>query len=237
MGDQEGVDNSSIALERLRALVNRAFSGREGRLPTERALADQFGISRRSVRRALEVLEAEGRVWRKQGSGTYAGPRPEPVATEIGRIAADTDFMEVMEARLRIEPQLAQLAALRAKPAAVDRMRDINQRLRESGDSDERELWDSALHRQIARSAGNRVLLTLFDIVDSVRQNQAWQTIRARARSDAAMRAYVDQHEAIVEAIGKRDPVAAGIGMREHLMTLNDNLIRQTSLESLSDAS
>jgi DNA-binding FadR family transcriptional regulator len=189
------------------------------------------------VRRALEVLEAEGRVWRKQGSGTYAGPRPDPRPSDIGQIAVDTDFMQVMEARLRLEPQLAQLAALRARPADVERMREINLRLTESGDSDSRELWDSALHRQIAKSAGNRVLLTVFDIVDSVRQNPAWQNIRALARSEAAMATYVDQHSAIIEAIGSRNPVAAGTSMREHLMTLYDNLIRQTSLESLSDAS
>ena len=237
MGEGEALDNSSIALDRIRALVNKAFSGKEGKLPTERALADQFAISRRSVRRALEVLEAEGRVWRKQGSGTYAGPRPDPRPSDIGQIAVDTDFMQVMEARLRLEPQLAQLAALRARPADVERMREINLRLTESGDSDSRELWDSALHRQIAKSAGNRVLLTVFDIVDSVRQNPAWQNIRALARSEAAMATYVDQHSAIIEAIGSRNPVAAGTSMREHLMTLYDNLIRQTSLESLSDAS
>ena len=235
----ELADNSSLALDRLRTLINGDYAGKTARLPTERALADQFGISRRSVRRALEVLEAEGRVWRKQGSGTYVGPRPDQhqLPHALGIIAAETDFMEVMEARLRLEPQLAQLAALRARTEAVERLREINQRIADSTDSDSRELWDSAFHRQIAKCAGNRLMLTLFDIIDSVRQDPSWQTIRARARSAAYLVTYVDQHAAIIDAISRRDPIASGSSMREHLMTLQDNLIRQTSLEGLSDGS
>jgi GntR family transcriptional regulator, transcriptional repressor for pyruvate dehydrogenase complex len=216
-------------------MLNEQPPGSEGKLPTERMLADQFGISRRSVRRALEVLEAEGRVWRKQGSGTFAGPRPDRSAADIVPIAADTDFMEVMEVRLRIEPQLAQLAALRAKAEAVERMREILHRLDETEDSDSRELWDSALHRQIAKCAGNTFFLAIFDLVDRVRQDAAWQSIRARARSSRQLAVYADQHRTIVDAIAHRDPVKAGEAMRRHLMTLHDNLIRQTSLESLSD--
>ncbi|WP_151987412.1 FCD domain-containing protein [Rhizobium sp. EC-SD404] len=228
-------DNSSLALDRLRTLIRALPQGADAKLPTERQLADQFETGRRSVRRALEVLEAEGRIWRKQGSGTFVGPRPENQRNPFGDIAAETDFMEVMEVRLRIEPQLAQLAALRAKPDAISRMREILVRLDESADSDSRELWDSALHRQIARSAGNTLFLAMFDLVDRVRQDEAWQSIRGRARSAAYLAVYAEQHRTIVDAIGRRDPVKAGEEMRRHLMTLHDNLIRQTSMESLSD--
>ncbi len=72
-------------------------------------------MSRRAIRRALEVLEAEGRIWRRQGSGTYAGQRPDEAGTSMSaRLIAETNLFEIMEVRLRIEPQLAQLAAIRA---------------------------------------------------------------------------------------------------------------------------
>ncbi len=74
-----------------------------------------LGVSRRAIRRALEVLEAEGLIWRRQGSGTYAGRRPDGWSEHVDSIVAGTDLMEVMEVRLRVEPQLAQLAAMRAK--------------------------------------------------------------------------------------------------------------------------
>lgn len=237
MVTEVAADNSSFALDRIRFLLDEGKAASDGKLPTERSLAEKLGVSRRSVRRALEVLESEGRVWRRQGAGTFVGPRPLKRPDQFGTIAAATDFMEVMEVRLRIEPQLAQLAALRAKPDAVARLREILKRLDESSDSDSRELWDSAFHRQIAKSAGNEFFLAIFDLVDSVRQDAAWQSIRARARSDAHLATYAAQHASIAEAIAARDPARAGIAMREHLMTLHDNLIRQTSLESLSDAS
>eukprot|EP00913_Durusdinium_trenchii_P021259 g19972.t1 len=176
-------DNSNYALERLRQLIEAGEFANEGRLPTERALTDTLGVSRRAVRRALEVLEAEGLVWRRQGSGTFVGERPEGWSGNIEDIVAGTDFMEIMEVRLRIEPQLAQLAALRAKPADIARMRDLANKIMESSDADSRELWDGALHRQIAQSAGNKLFLSIFDVINRVRQDEAWQAIRERARA------------------------------------------------------
>jgi DNA-binding FadR family transcriptional regulator len=69
-------DSSSLALDRLRLLLDEAAPGGDHRLPPERDLAEQLGVGRRALRRALEVLEAEGRIWRHQGKGTFAGPRP-----------------------------------------------------------------------------------------------------------------------------------------------------------------
>ena len=156
-------DNSSLALERLRQMLRDIPATGDSRLPTERQLAESLGISRRSVRRALEVLEAEGLVWRRQGAGTFAGPRPDTLTEHEG---LEANFSEVMEVRLRLEPQLAQLAALRASPGAIARMRDLIVRLEDSDDADGRELWDSALHREIARAAGNRFFLMIFDSMD-----------------------------------------------------------------------
>ncbi|MDG1129573.1 FadR/GntR family transcriptional regulator [Seohaeicola sp.] len=229
-----GHDNSSLALERLRAVLRDVPATGDSRIPTERQLAETLGISRRSVRRALEVLEAEGLVWRKQGAGTFAGPRPDTL--EEGP-ATEANFTEVMEVRLRVEPQLAQLAALRASAADVARMRDILVRLDASDDADSRELWDSALHREIARAAGNRFFLMIFDSMDRARHDEAWRSLRERARSRANLAVYARQHRELVDAIADHDPVRAGAAMRTHIMALNDGILRMTSLEALDDAS
>ncbi|HSF62847.1 MAG TPA: FCD domain-containing protein [Paracoccaceae bacterium] len=233
MTDREQ-DNSTLALDRIRGLLREIPATGDGRLPPERTLAETLGISRRSVRRALEVLEAEGLVWRRQGSGTYAGPRPEDLAAPAANGPA-ASFSEVMEVRLRVEPQLAQLAALRARPEAVQRMRDIIARLDATDDADGRELWDSALHREIARSTENRFFLTIFDAIDRSRHDDSWRAIRERARSRSNIALYQRQHRAIVDAIAAHDPVRAGAAMRDHIMTLNDSLLRLTSLEALGD--
>lgn len=224
--------NSNYALEKLRALLQSNSLDADGKLPTERTLSEILGVSRRSIRRALEVLEAEGRIWRRQGSGTFAGKRPDGWSNHVDSIIADTDLMEIMEVRLRVEPQLAQLAAMRAKAADVERMYDLVKKIYESTDADGRELWDGALHRQIAQCAGNTFFLTIFDVINRVRQDEAWQTIRERARSASRTREVTHgQHTAIVDAIAARDPGKAGEAMRQHLLTLQESLIRITSLD------
>lgn len=227
-------DNSSLALERLRVMLRGIPATGDNRIPTERQLAETLGISRRSVRRALEVLEAEGLVWRRQGAGTFAGPRPD---TLTALDAVDANFSEVMEVRLRLEPQLAQLAALRASEAEIARMRDALARLEETGDADGRELWDSAFHREIARAAGNRFFLMIFDSMDRARHDDTWRALRERVRSKANLAQTTLQHRAIVAAIAAHDPVGAGSAMRLHLMSLQDRILQLTSLEVLDDAS
>ena len=243
MATRQSHENSNYALESLRGLLASDQLDSDGKLPTERALALMFRVSRRSVRRALEVLEAEGQVWRRQGSGTYAGRRPDGWTNHVGTIVAGTNFMEIMEVRLRIEPQLAQLAAMRAKKDEITRMLELALKIRESGDSDSRELWDGALHRQIAQSAGNQFFLTIFDVINRVRQDEAWQIIRERARSaNNTVSMSHTQHMVIIDAIAAHDPAKAGEAMRQHLLMLQERLVRQTSMDTvgkdvLSDAS
>ena len=142
--------------------------------------------------------------------------------------------MEIMEVRLRIEPQLAQLAALRAKGSDIDRMRELAQKILGSEDADAKELWDGALHRQIAQAAGNQLFLSIFDVINRVRQDDAWQSIRERARSNTnTMSLSNAQHAAIIDAIASRDPARAGEAMRQHLLMLQERLIRQTSMDHL----
>ena len=236
MPDTPPMENSNYALEKLRDLLRNGDFGTDGKLPTERTLSDRLGLSRRAIRRALEVLEAEGSIWRKQGSGTYVGQKPSEWSDHVETIVAGTNFMEIMEVRLRIEPQLAQLAAMRAKPGDIERMRELAQKIHVREDADGKELWDGALHRQIAQTAGNLLFLSIFDMINRVRQDEAWQTIRERARSNAnTMSISNAQHAAIINAIAARDPAKAGEAMRQHLLMLQERLIRQTSMDHLED--
>jgi len=229
-------DNSNYALARLRDYIHTNEVSKDGRLPTERAFAESFNVGRRAVRRALEVLEAEGLIWRRQGAGTFVGEKPDDWSAQVTELVAGTDFMEIMEVRLRIEPQLAQLAALRAKPAEVERMRALVEKTGQSTDADAKELWDGSLHRQIAQSAGNKLFLSIFDVVNRIRQDDTWQSIRELARrSGTNGRASFEQHMAIVEAIADRDPARAGEAMRQHLLMHQERLIRATSLGFLEE--
>ncbi|MFN3642814.1 MAG: FadR/GntR family transcriptional regulator [Gemmobacter sp.] len=221
-----GRGDALTARGHLLALVQDGGLGPSGRLPAERALCDRWGIGRRSLRRALDALEAEGLIWRQQGKGTFAGHPPDPTGLLAAGIVGETTPAEVMEARLCIEPVLARLAAARATPDEIARLRGIAARVMQAEDRDETELWDGALHRRIATLAGNRPLLTAFAMLDEIRANPSWRGLRERARSPGTLRISDAQHHAIIDALAAGDGGAAEAAMRDHLATLAGNLER-----------
>ncbi|MCJ8140842.1 FadR/GntR family transcriptional regulator [Falsirhodobacter halotolerans] len=220
-------ENSAYALEQLRLFLSTSARTAGARLPTERELSARFGLTRTAIRRALDVLEAEGRIWRRQGAGTFVGPGDQR-SLSASDLILSTDFVEIMEVRLRIEPQIAHMAALRARGADIVRMRDLANRIAESTDADARELWDGALHRLFAEAARNSLLLSIFDIVNRVRQDDAWRSIRERVRTDrTSLPVTGRQHHDIIDAIAARDPALAADRMHQHILLLQDMLIHQ----------
>jgi DNA-binding FadR family transcriptional regulator len=213
-----------VVHRRLMQLISGGSLGPDGRLPTERELCEQLLVGRRAVRRALELLEAEGLVWRRQGKGTFAGQQPDPTGVLAAAIVGETTLMEVMEARLSIEPALAALCAQRVRDIDVERMRDLAARVLEAQDPDATELWDGALHRLIAKTAGNRPLMTMFTLLDEVRATESWLEHRSKVRSLQTLKVSTREHHAIIDAIEARDPEAAAKAMTTHLTTLMGNL-------------
>lgn len=222
--DQGVTNNSLVVRKRLMELIKSGSLGPDGRLPTERELCAQLLVSRRAVRLALESLEAEGLIWRRQGKGTFAGLQPDPTGILAAAIAGETTPMEVMEARLSIEPALAALCAQRALPADIERMRHLARRIMEARDPDSTELWDSALHRLIAQAAGNRPLMTMLSLLDEVRATESWREIRSKVRSLETLKVSTREHHAIIDAIEAGDAEAATAAMHAHLSTLMGNL-------------
>ncbi len=222
----------SSAAAALRALVLELGRSPDRALPTERDLSARFGVGRRVIRQALAELAAEGRVWRRQGKGTFAGPAPVVVVPTVHRMAARTSFVEVMEVRLAIEPQLAGLAARRATAEQVALIRSLAERTvdqRVDRPAPEIEDWDGALHRAIAEAAGNRLFLDLFVMVDRIRHDAAWQGARASVRTPGRLRRSAAEHLAMAEAIARHDPDEAARVMHHHIGTLRDALVGEGS--------
>ena len=219
---------ASTAVSGLRALLADLCGSPDRPLPPERDLSTRFGVGRRAIRQALAELAAEGRVWRRQGKGTYPGPMPAVVAPTLPRMAARTSFVEVMEVRLSVEPALAGLAAARATAAQAALIRRLAERTigqTAATPAPELEDWDGALHRAIAEAAGNRLFLDLFVMVDCIRHDPAWQQARAGVRTPERLERSAAEHLAIAEAIARHDPAEAARVMRHHIGTLRDALI------------
>ncbi|QFU17352.1 FadR/GntR family transcriptional regulator [Microvirga thermotolerans] len=229
-------DSSDFALRQLRLLLESLDGSGDAQLPPERSLSQQMGVGRRALRRALEVLEAEGRIWRRQGKGTFVGPRPPRTEMDLEALSSGTNPLEIMEARLEIEPALARLAALRATNGDIERLKHLAHKTATSadGDMDSRELWDGAFHRAIAEAAGNSLLFVFFDIMNRIRQDPTWRRLREQARSKPGQRHYVNQHGRVVAAIATRDGGAAEQAMREHLETVRASLLRIMTRPSMA---
>ena len=225
-------DDVQKAEAHLRRMIAEGRLPSDGRLPPERELAAELELSRRAVRRALEGLEADGLVWRRQGKGTFAGQPPDPAGAMAAGLADAADPLSVMEARLLIEPGLAALAAGRVTAADAERLRHLAERATAATSADQAELWDGALHRLIARIAGNPILLTTFTFLDEVRLCADWRETRNRARTAETMALYDAQHRAIVEAIASGRAEAAAEAMRAHLAALSANLARTLAAPS-----
>jgi GntR family transcriptional regulator, transcriptional repressor for pyruvate dehydrogenase complex len=219
-------DDPQSIHRRLRSMIDAGLVGADGRLPTERALSKTLGVGRRAIRTAFEILESEGLIWRRQGKGTFIGQEPEPHQVLAAGIVGATTVLEVMEARLVIEPALAGIAARHASPDDVVRLRGLARRAVEGADPASLELWDGALHRLIARTAGNKPLLTAFGMIDEIRANPEWRGLRSRVRSPETLRVSNAEHLAIIDRIEMGDEQGAAAAMRAHLTTLSQNLAR-----------
>lgn len=211
-------------LARIRRLLDADAHRGEWRLPSERALAQEFGVGRRVVRTALTTLASEDRIWRHQGKGTFVGQKPACSQTLAASLADRMGPLEVMEARLEIEPGLARLAAAKATPELANRLNLLRRQLALATAPEQMERLDGAFHRQIAEAAGNRLLLMTFDVIDRIRQTPTWRESRAQVRSAKRLRVTNEQHERIVEAVSRHDGREAEFSMRRHLLTLHANM-------------
>lgn len=197
-----------------------------GRLPPERELARRLKVSRGTLRKALEALESEGRIWRHVGQGTFAGRRGAGLSDRPGDAISRTNPAEVMEVRLMLEPRIAALAAWRATPAELRDMEAAVARGGAAEDTATFERWDGRLHRLIAVSARNALLLSLFDTVNAARQSELWGRLKAASLTVERRRAYVRQHGRILSAIRDRATEGAARAMREHLEAVQRHLLR-----------
>ncbi|MEO1222826.1 MAG: FCD domain-containing protein [Pseudomonadota bacterium] len=221
----DGAD-SNAALVQLRAWLVRRDLPANTRLPAERVLSEELGVSRGELRKALAELEQEGQLWRHVGKGTFTGVR-EVEGPSLKELERQTNPAEVMRARLLIEPMLAREAALNATSTDVEAFHRCLIRTREAATWRQYEAADNELHRCIAKASQNRLLLGLFDVLNSVRRAVVWGRLRAHEGRPPADHHSFAEHERIVQAIAERDLEAAGRLMHGHLRSVESRLIDQ----------
>jgi len=218
-----GRRSENDALPVLRNFVSEQTLPLNGRLPSERALAEQLGFSRGEIRKAMAVLEAEGQVWRHIGRGTFIGARPVFNLHDVQYLGSITSPAQIIDARLAMEPQLARLAALNGVQADFIEMVACNKRARGAKSWSVYEAWDNRLHLAIAQASKNKLLIVLFETLNAVRRSPVWGDVRFNPVPPANHVSFA-QHEQICEAIANRDPDQAETCMRAHLNSVRNRM-------------
>jgi GntR family transcriptional repressor for pyruvate dehydrogenase complex len=201
------------------------------RLPPERDLADQIGVSRASLRSGLRSLQAMGVMDARQGSGTYivAGP-PRLGEGPLRFLAALHGFTrdEMFEARAVLEVGGAYLAATNARPEQMAAMADeVAGMFASIDDPEEYLLHDVQFHRAVAAASGNPVLATLVDTLAQL----VWETRRETVVRSTNLKESAEMHRRIYRAIRARDVEGARRGMTEHLEKARKAQVRELEHE------
>lgn len=205
--------------DQLRGLIERGEYAVGTRLPPERELAQQLGVSRPSVREALIALEVEGLVEVRMGSGVYVltsdAPRQRHVSAEAP--------LETIRARELIESGLAAHAAQHMKKAQIAGLRNavaLMQRELEGGDL----AWrgDRLFHVRLAEASENSVLVRIVGELHDERHNPLAEQLVSHFETARSWRAAIAEHLAVIEAIASRSPDAARAAMSAHLSSSHD---------------
>lgn len=181
------------------------------RLPSERQLAEDFGVSRTSAREGLRILELMETIEIRQGRGavvlaTTREPSGVPLRSWLD--SHQDEVVELLEVREALESAAATLAASREAD-------EIHPVLEPSGELDAIVNADVEFHKRVADRSGNDVLAGLVDELNGVLKTSRYAMFATPGRRE---RSHQD-HLSIARAINERDPVGATAAMRRHIAT------------------
>lgn len=221
----EAAESALGGADAVLAVIEREIAergiGPGGRLPAERDLAASSGQSRAAVRRAFGILEADGRIVRHVGRGTFLAPGADPAVPG----PAATSPAEIMAVRLLIEPQMMPLAVAAATSADFAEIDRCLVKGDEAASYEDFETWDAALHRAFAAATHNSLLASVMRMVNEARDQPLWGTLKRRSSTPERRDAYRCDHRAIAEALAERHAEAAAEAMRQHLLRVRANIL------------
>jgi GntR family transcriptional regulator, transcriptional repressor for pyruvate dehydrogenase complex len=206
--------------DQLRKLIDVGEFAVGARLPPERDLATQFGVSRPSVREALIALEVEGLVEVRMGSGIYV--RSRDAATPGRTVSAEGPF-EVIGARLLIEGELAANAARRMNAGQIAGLRHAVEVMRDESRRGVIPIRaDRMFHQRVAEASDNAVLVRVVTELFEERNNPLFARLGTHFEDAWSWELAIGEHNAVVDAITRHAPDEARAAMQRHLQASGD---------------
>lgn len=223
--------SASIVEQILEGIESGAFRPGSA-LPAERALAERLGVSRSSVREAIRVLVDAGLLDVRLGSGTYVRehvPRKVALLRAQAALTGEHSPIDVIAARMALEPTCAQVAAVQRHATDVEGIRAMlgqQERLVETGA--DASAADLGFHLAVAAATHNPVLQLLVERLVEIMRRSPWADLKQASReSPTGAQRDIREHGAVLAAIERGDGPGAARKMRTHLRSVEGDLLDQ----------
>ena len=198
------------------------------RLPSERELGEQFGVSRTVIREAVRALAAKGLIEARSGSGLRVAAVDASAVSESMSLylrGGTVEYPKVHEVRRLLEVEIAGLAAERATEGALKRMRKLCEQMEAAlGDVERAARLDLAFHRAVAIATSNELYLLLLDSI-----GEALLEIRRNNLQTGAASETMRAHRRIVVRVAAKDAAGARRAMAEHLDQVEEHWRKASS--------
>lgn len=205
------------------------------RLPSENELAKTLGVSRPSVREGLSCLQFEGYIQPRRGSGTIVVSTVERSVRPIQMNRSDAPYslLDVLEARLTIEPMTVAIAAADPDPQALRTLKRVLEGMCLALSQDTLSpRTDLEVHSALFRVSRNRLMAMTAEQLLSLGDYQLFRTVRDKTWDEGQLpRQWLAHHEAIVAAVVARDPDKARDASQAHLLSVLKNIAASARLE------
>lgn len=224
------IEPKKISDEIYEQIRNMIFSGElvpGEKLPAERELAKNMGVSRPSLREALHKLNAQGFLEQISGEGTYVKSiTGESINSAIDKyIQKDGAIFDLMEVRKILETWAAYSAASRAGQEEIDSMKEYLEEMREAKDyATIGHIADANFHSTISYASRNVLLIHIMNNIYEWIEKVSYE-VRSRLYTDQDSHDELfRQHECIFQSIINKDPERAAECMREHMEYIETEL-------------
>ena len=232
IGMQAGPNDSQKLYQQIaRAIAAAIADGRYGpgdRLPSERELAEEFGVSRPTVRDAMIALEFQGLVEARQGSGVYvtalAPATGEAVEPEVTALA-------VTEARRLFEGEACALSAACITDEQLAQLDSLVADMQRASGFEETEKLEQEFHVAVGRASGNAAIASGVEDLWAMRRQSSVCTATLRRVHPGAD--FIDEHRKILAALREHDSKAARQALHVHLTRVIDDLLSVAELDAL----
>ena len=235
----------SIGLELRQQLANGDYQIGD-RLPTERDIAENYNVSRTVIREAIIMLELEGLVEVRKGSGVYVINLPSSISVDNSDYTSaitnpvdqsllrnDIGPFEMLQGRQLLESNIAEFAALQITKAEISKMREVlNQERKALNNGDKGYDYDKEFHILIAEASKNSLLIEMSEFMWKVRaESKMWTQLHYHIDGDEYRAKWLDDHSQILSALQQKSPQKAKLAMWQHLENVKNTLLELSDID------